>query len=119
MSRTETQTVAQHLAGHGFTFTGMGGNLSAYTRPIPDVLAEHRIYSAECDATTAPTRQSERVILSRVDLTLEAEGHSDLRAYHDLYTGSLRTLLAKMDRAQDARMLGALSAKLNEEGGIL
>ncbi len=108
-------TVATRLASHGFTLVGMGGNLSAYCRPLPDTLEEYRIFLTDADATLAPTRLADRITVTRVNLALEAEGHSDLRAYRDLWTGTLRTFLAKMDRAQDARMLGALVGALTAD----
>lgn len=102
----------ERLRSHGFELVGMGGNLTAYCRKAPDTMQEARIVLEEMDASTAPDRQSDRVVMLAVDLTLEAEGHSDDRAYREVWRGTLRTLLARLDRAQDARMLGALTHAL-------
>lgn len=103
----------ERLRSHGFELVGMGGNLTAYCRKAPDTPNyEARIVLEEMDCAVAPDRQSDRVIVLDVNLVLEAEGHSDTRAYREVWRGTLRTLLARLDRAQDARMLGALSHAL-------
>lgn len=102
----------ERLRSHGFELVGMGGNLTAYCLKAPDTLQEARVVLEEMDCAVAPDRQSDRVIVLDVNLALEHEGHSDTRAYREVWRGTLRTLLARMDRAQDARMLGALSHAL-------